>query len=799
MNDQADSSEHADTTGIEVASRILPHTLHVLPLNERPLLPVQTVPLAVPETPWLETFTEAGKSPQRMVGLVLSRDANAQVTHASDLHRIGTAVKIHHARRQDGLIQFVAEGMQRFEVVEWLSRKPPMLARVEYLYEAAEPDEQSKAFAMALVSTIRELIPLNPMLSEELKVYLERFSPSQPAQLGWFAASLASTDRDALQQLLQTVALQPRLESVLEMLRKELEVARVHADIRQQMEEKMTEQQRKHHLREQLKIIQKELGISKDDRTADVDMFRERIATLTLSDEASQRVEDELSKFSVLETGSPEYAVTRNYLDWLTSLPWGIESQDRLDLDAARKVLDSDHSGLDDVKARIIEFLAVGKLTGGVSGSIITLLGPPGVGKTSIGRSIAQALGRQFFRFSVGGMHDEAEIKGHRRTYIGALPGKFIQAIKDAGTCNPVLMLDEVDKIGATYRGDPASALLEVLDPEQNNSFLDHYLDVRFDLSKVLFVCTANQLDSIPGPLLDRMEVIRLAGYIGEEKLAIAKRHLWPRALERSGIAKSKLTITDSALRLLIEGYAREAGVRGLEKQLLRIVRKAAVRIVADEPTPIRVNRDNLERFIGKAIFAHCEPTCGIGQVTGLAWTALGGATLTVEASRVHDGERGLLLTGHLGQVMRESAHIAYSFVSSHLAEFDGPIGFFDKAHVHLHVPEGATPKDGPSAGVTMASALLSLALGRAPIQHLAMTGELTLSGRVLGVGGIREKVVAAKRVKTKTLVLPASNKPDVEELPGYLHRGLSIHYAEHFRDVFAVAFAPRRRRSRSR
>ena len=793
-SDPSATAAEAAGTGLEVASRLLPSTLFVLPLRERPFLPVQTMPLAVPEDPWLETFTEAGKTPQRALGLLLARGGAGETPAARELHRLGTVVRLHHATRSDGRIQFVAEGLQRFRIVEWVSSKPPYMARVEYLYEKSDVDDEMKAYAMALSSTMRELVALNPLYGEALKAYMERFTVGDPASLAWFAASLLSVSPQALQHLLEIVSLKERLEHVLDLLGKELELARMHADIRRQMDEKMSEQQRQHFLREQLKVIQKELGISKDDRTAELDTFRERLDALTLTDDAHKRIDDEMRKFSVLESGSPEYAVSRNYLDWLTALPWGVTSPDRLDLDHAREVLDEEHTGLHDVKQRIIEFLAVGKLTGGVSGSIILLVGPPGVGKTSIGRSLAEALGRRFFRFSVGGMRDEAEIKGHRRTYIGAMPGKFIQALKDAGTSNPVLMIDEVDKIGASYQGDPASALLEVLDPEQNATFLDHYLDVPFDLSKVLFVCTANQLDTIPAPLLDRMEVIRLSGYITGEKLAIARRHLWPRQLQRAGIQRSRLRISDAALRAVIEGYAREAGVRGLDKQLARIVRKAAVRIAAGDDRPVSITARNLEDYLGKPLFRRQHPARGVGQVTGLAWTSLGGATLTVEASRVHDGRRGLLLTGNLGDVMKESAQIAYSFVTSHLEDFGAEPTWFDEAHVHLHVPEGATPKDGPSAGITMATALVSLALGRRPRRDVAMTGELTLSGNVLPVGGIREKVVAARRAGVRRILLPADNQPDAEELPGYLLEGISLSFVERFADVFEAAFETRRR-----
>ena len=786
--DPADSPAGTSTT-IEVASRLLPSTLLVLPLHDRPFMPVQTMPLAVAEDPWLETFTEAGKAPQRALGLLMTRDGAPEEPAPREFLRVGTAVRLHQAARNDGQIQFVAEGLQRFRVVEWLSNSPPYAARVEYLYETIDVDDEMKAYAMALSSTLRELVPLNPLFSEELKSFVERFTAADPAALSWFAASLLNAEPGVLQEILETIPLRARLEQILELLRRELEVARLHADLRQQMDEKMSDQQRKHLLREQLKLIQQELGIAKDDRTAELDEWRERIDERVLTPEAESRIDEEMGKFAVLESGSPEYAVTRNYLDWLTGLPWGVSSDDRLDLDEARRVLNEHHTGLDDVKQRIIEFLAVGKLTGGISGSIILLVGPPGVGKTSIGQSLAKALGRRFFRFSVGGMRDEAEIKGHRRTYIGAMPGKFIQALKDTGTSNPVLMIDEVDKIGASYQGDPASALLEVLDPEQNQNFLDHYLDVRFDLSRVLFVCTANQLDSIPGPLLDRMETIRLSGYIAREKLAIARTHLWPRQLARAGIKPSRLRISDAALKDLIEGYAREAGVRGLDKQLARIVRKAAVRIVEGHADAISVTGRNLEEFLGKPLFRAESPPHGVGQITGLAWTSMGGATLTVEATRVHDGQRGLMLTGNLGTVMKESAQIAYSFVTAGVEALGGKAGWFDDAHVHLHVPEGATPKDGPSAGVTMATALASLALNRRVRPRLAMTGELTLSGRVLPVGGIREKVVAARRAGVRHIVLPADNRRDADELPDYLLDGIDVTFAEQFRQVFDAAF----------
>jgi ATP-dependent Lon protease len=551
----------------------------------------------------------------------------------------------------------------------------------------------------------------------------------------------------------------------------------------------MTQQQREFFLREQLKAIQKELGIAKDDRTVDLELYRGRLKKLTLPPHAEKKIGEEMNKLSGLEHGSPEYTVTRNYLDWLSNLPWGKYTKDKLDLVRARKILDADHDGLDDVKERIIEFLAVGTLKGEVAGSILLLVGPPGVGKTSIGRSVARALGRKFYRFSVGGMRDEAEIKGHRRTYIGAMPGKFIQAIKEVESQNPVIMLDEVDKIGASYQGDPASALLEVLDPEQNSDFLDHYLDVRFDLSKTLFICTANQLDTIPAPLLDRMEVIRLSGYLMEEKLAIAKHHLWPKQIKKAGLRRGQISITEAAVRRIVDGYAREAGVRQLEMNLGKVVRKGVVKIVRKEAEKLHVTADMLAEYINEPPYIPEKPQAGIGVVTGLAWTALGGATLTIEATKVHTLNRGFKLTGKLGEVMKESAEIAYSYISSHLKLYKADDKFFDEAFVHLHVPEGATPKDGPSAGITMATALLSLARNEKISRPLAMTGELTLTGQVLPVGGIREKVIAAKRVGIHELILPNANQPDFDRLPDYVKAGLSVSFVKHYKDVAKLVF----------
>jgi len=582
---------------------------------------------------------------------------------------------------------------------------------------------------------------------------------------------------------------QPRMHLSLTLLRKELEIARLQHEISAEVNTKISEHQREFFLKEQLKVIQKELGISKDDRTADVEAFEARLKDKTVPDPVREKIQEELHKLSILETGSPEYGVTRNYLDWATALPWGVHSKDNLDIKAAREVLDSHHSGLGDIKDRIVEFLALGAQRGEMGGSILLLVGPPGVGKTSIGKSIAESLNRKFYRFSLGGMRDEAEIKGHRRTYIGALPGKFVQALKDVEVENPVIMLDEVDKIGSSFQGDPASALLEALDPEQNSEFLDHYLDMRIDLSKALFVCTANQLDTIPAPLLDRMDVIRLSGYIADEKLMIAKQHLWPKLLKKNKLLKKQLNITDAALRHIIEYYAREAGVRGLDKLLQKVLRKSVVELLTGEKETINVGVKDVETLLGMPYFRPEKNLQGVGVVTGLAWTSMGGATLSIEANKVHELTRGLKLTGKLGDVMKESADIAYSYVFSHTKSYQSHPEFFDKCLVHLHVPEGATPKDGPSAGVTMATALLSLAKGKPIRKGLAMTGELTLTGQVLAVGGIREKIIAAKRSKISEVILPEPNRRDYEELPESVKEGMTVHFAERFADVEKVVF----------
>ncbi|WP_144394894.1 endopeptidase La [Pleionea sediminis] len=769
---------------------ILPTEICLLPLSERPFFPPQTLPILMNEEVWRETIEYIADTEKKIAGLVLVRNPHPEDSSPEEFNSIGTLVRIHHPVLSSGKIQFIAEGIQRFRIKRWMTKEPPFIVEVEYPQEPSYSDmDELKAYAVAIINTLKELVPLNPLYSEELKFFLNRFNPNEPSPLTDFAASLTTATREDLQEVLEQVHLRKRMEKVLVMIKKELEVAQLQSHIQRQVEDKLTEHQRKFFLREQLKAIQKELGIAKDDKTADIDRFTKQIESFDMPDDARKKINEELDKLSILEQGSPEYSVTRNYLDVATSLPWGITTKDRIDLKRARRELNKEHAGLDDVKDRIVEFLAVGALTGHIAGSILLLVGPPGVGKTSIGRSIANALGRKFYRFSLGGMRDEAEIKGHRRTYIGAMPGKLIQAIKECQSSNPVIMLDEVDKVGSSYQGDPASALLEVLDPEQNENFLDHYLDVRFDLSKVLFICTANQLDTIPRPLLDRMETIRLSGYIAQEKIEIAKSYLWPRQLERCGLKTSQVKISDTGFRKIIEDYAREAGVRNLDKQLGRIARKCVVNIVNKKKKNVSVTQKNVEEFLGTPWFQKESPTNSIGVVTGLAWTALGGSTLNIEAAIVHSKNRGFRLTGKLGDVMKESAEISYAYIAAHLEDYGVKKDAFDNEMIHIHVPEGATPKDGPSAGVTMATALLSLAKNKSPKKGIAMTGELTLTGKVLAVGGIREKIIAARRAKVKTVILPDACEGDFKELPKHIKEGVTVHFVGDFNQVAEIMF----------
>ncbi|MEN9465376.1 MAG: endopeptidase La [Pseudomonadota bacterium] len=783
-------SHEEGTQALSLPIEEMPMELPILPVNGRPFFPAQVQPIIVDEELWGETLEQVDATEYKLLGLTFVNDKSPkEIPSVERIPAIGCVVRVHRIEAEDGRIQFIAQGIRRFRITQWLSKKTPLTAIVTYPKETRTYTDEIKAYAIAIINAIKELVTINPLYSEELKYYLNRFSPNDPSPLTDFSAAITTAEGTALQTVLETLPLQKRMEKTLVLLKKELDVARLHVEINKSVNTSINKQQRDFFLRQQLKAIQKELGLAKDDKTTEVEEFEKRLEGKSLPAAAKKRIEEELHKLQLLETGSPEYGVTRNYLDWATSVPWGVYSKDSFDLKNARVILDKHHSGLEDVKKRILEFLAVGTYKKEISGSIMLLVGPPGVGKTSIGRSVADALGRKFYRFSLGGMRDEAEIKGHRRTYIGALPGKLIQALKDVEVANPVIMLDEIDKLGTSFQGDPASALLEVLDPEQNKEFMDHYLDLRVDLSKVLFICTANQLDSIPAPLLDRMDTIRLSGYISSEKLEIAKNHLWPRVLERHGLKKSQVKIPDATLKIIIESYAREAGVRNLEKHLQQIARKAVVQLLETPDLKISVSQKDLQDYLGAPYFRAERILSGVGVVTGLAWTAMGGATLPIEAACVHEQTRGFKLTGKLGEVMKESAEIAYSYTAAHAKHFGGSAEFFDKRFIHLHVPEGATPKDGPSAGVTMTTALISLMLNKRIKRPLAMTGELTLTGQVLPVGGIREKLIAARRSKIYEVILPEANRRDFDELPEHIKDGMTVHFALHYEDVFNAAF----------
>ncbi|KAJ6218681.1 hypothetical protein RDWZM_004493 [Blomia tropicalis] len=685
-----------------------------------------------------------------------------------------------------------------------------MVETENIVHEEFVENQEIKALTQEIVKTIRDIISMNSLYREPILQLMHSGHKivDNPVFLSDLGGTLSGADSSELQQILEEKNIPNRLYLSLSLLKKEFELSKLQQKIGKEVEEKVKQQHRKFMLNEQLKIIKKELGLEKDDKDAIVDKFRAKIKDLLIPAHVTEVIDEELNKLSLLDNHSSEFSVTRNYLDWLTSMPWGVSSEENLDLKRATQVLDEDHYGMEDVKKRILEFIAVSQLKGHTQGKILCFHGPPGVGKTSIAKSIARALNRQYFRFSVGGMTDVAEIKGHRRTYVGAMPGKIIQCLKKTKTENPLILIDEVDKIGRGYQGDPSAALLELLDPEQNQNFLDHYLDVNIDLSKILFICTANVLDTIPEPLRDRMELIQVSGYVAEEKVAIAERYLIPQAEKDCGI-KEQVQIQKDAINTLIKSYCRESGVRNLQKHIEKIMRKSAFKIVNKEQDNVAIDLDNLQEFVGKPIYIHdrmYEQTPP-GVVMGLAWTSHGGSTLYIEtafhrkldivesspSSQQSPGSPpafgSFQLTGHLGDVMKESANIAYTFAKSFLLSRDDSNQFLQKGHIHLHVPEGATPKDGPSAGCTMVTALLSLALNRPVRPNLAMTGEISLTGKVLPVGGIKEKIIAAKRAGVNTIILPDDNRKDFDDLQQFIQEGLVVHFVSHYNQVYDIAF----------
>ncbi len=781
------------SSSLVLVSDIYPDNIIVLPLENRPVFPGLTLPLSFPGKKLIDYAEYALEHNNGFVGVSLIEEKNEEDISRSKLHKTGTLLKIIKViNKEEGAIHLLTQAITRFHYVKSRSRKGIPHWQVQYEYEdKSSPPSELKAYTLAVINSVKELIKLNPMFQEQMRLALSQVGMEKPGLLMDLVASFLTADSSKLQDILETIDLFERSEKLLLLLKEEIEVSQLQQDIQKQIEEKVSKQQKEFFLREQLKVIKKELGLEKDDKSTEIEVIQNKLKKLNPTSEAIKVIEEEINKMKTLESGSAEYQVSRSYLNWLTDLPWGVFTKDNFNLGRARKILDEDHYGLDDVKERILEFISTIVKRGKVSGSIICLVGPPGVGKTSVGKSIANALNREFYRFSVGGIRDEAEIKGHRRTYIGAMPGKLIQSLKRTRSENPVIMLDEIDKIGVSYQGDPAAALLEVLDPEQNKEFLDHYLDVRFDLSNILFVTTANQLDTIPRPLLDRMEIIKLPGYILEEKVEITKRYLIPKQRKEHGLKANEVNITDPAIVKIADGYAREAGVRSMENQIKKIMRKSTLKQAEQNQQKINVSRKNLTDFLGQPVFSTNElykkPVAGVSL--GLAWTALGGTTLYIEAAGNAAKSGGIKQTGQLGSVMKESVEIAFSYVRS-LGKKNKVIqDFFQKNFIHLHVPAGATPKDGPSAGITMALALYSLAINKPVKKQMGMTGELTLTGKVLPIGGMKEKTIAARRIKVYDLIFPSENKKDFEELPSHLKEGIRPHFVEHFEEVLGIAY----------
>lgn len=795
MEESYNKEQKANTSSNLVAvSDLIPNRITVLPVDSRPFFPGIAIPLSFTGSAFVERIKRIAESNTPYAGIVLVKERNDQDYLQSELYAVGTVVKIYKINSvSEDSIQVLVQGVQRLEHVKTLRRDPMIEWEVKYYRDPEDnPSEELKAYTLSVISSVKELLKTNPVFQEQLKAILNQISIEKPGVLIDLISSLLTAEGARLQEILETYNLIKRADKLLVLLKEEQERSQLQEKIQQQINEKISKQQKEFYLREQLKAIKQELGLEKDEKSSEIEKIKERTKNLKLTKEVSDVINQELEKLKVLEPSSAEYNVTRAYLNALTELPWGIYSEERLDIKKAREILDRDHYGLKDVKNHILEFISTIIKRRQVSGAILCLVGPPGVGKTSVGKSIADAINRKFFRFSLGGIRDEAEIKGHRRTYIGAMPGKFIQAIKRAGTSNPVIMLDEIDKMGMSFQGDPASALLEVLDPEQNKAFLDHYLDVHYDLSNVFFITTANQTDTIPQALLDRMEIIKLPGYILEEKREIAKRYLIPRQLKDHGLAKKEVAIKDEALDIMIDKYAREAGVRSLENQIKKIMRKATLQQAEQKQKTFTITPKNIEEFLGKPVFTTeaLYKTNMPGVVLGLAWTSMGGTTLYVEASSVKQKNSGFKQTGQLGKVMQESSEIAYSYVRSILCDHDAYMNFFSEHFVHLHVPAGATPKDGPSAGITMALALYSLAVNQPVRGDIAMTGELTLTGRVLPVGGIREKTIAARRVKIYNLIFPQENKKDFDELPDYIKEGINVHFVEYFSEITDIAYS---------
>jgi ATP-dependent Lon protease len=769
--------------GEDAVSEVLP----ILPLKETVVFPDSMTPLAVGQERSIQLVDEA-VSNDSTIALVTTRNADDEPQSADDIYEVGTAALIHKMIRvPDGTLRILVQGVRRVRLDRLMQTEPYLVGEFSDLPDVEGPETEVDALARNVEALFSRIIGLVPYLPDELQ--LAAANAEDPSSLANLIATTMRLKTPEKQELLEEASVEARLRKLTVILNRELEVLELGTKIQAQVQSEMEHSQREYFLRQQLKAIQEELGEG-DEQQAEIAELRGQIEEAHLPEEADRAARRELDRLAKLPPAAAEYGVIRGYLEWILSLPWNETTEDNLDLEHARHVLDEDHYDLEKVKDRIIEQLAVSKLKQDISGPILCFVGPPGVGKTSLGQSIARSLGRKFARISVGGVRDEAEIRGHRRTYIGALPGTIVRALRDAGSKNPVFMIDEIDKMGADWRGDPASAMLEVLDPAQNSSFRDHYLDLPFDLSKVLFICTANQLDPIPPPLQDRMEIIRLSGYTEEEKVGIAKRYLAPKQIEAHGLDPESVKIGDKTLRLLISEYTREAGVRNLDREIAALCRKAAAEIASGKRKAARIDERRVRTWLGRPRFRHeiRKRTSDPGVATGLAVTPVGGDILFIEATAV-PGEGRLIVTGQLGEVMRESAQAALSWVRGHAMDLGLEEDWFTHRDVHIHVPAGAVPKDGPSAGIAMATALSSLAMNRTVSEEVAMTGEITLTGQVLPIGGVREKVLAAQRAGITTVILPKENEGDLDDLPRDVRKQMAFVLAGHVDEVMEAAF----------
>lgn len=778
--------EHEETTPVDLDVVAIPQELAVLPLRDTVVFPESMTPLAIGQERSIKLVDDVVGG-DRMLALLTTRDPDNEQPGFDDLYEVGTAAVIHKMIRvPDGTLRVLVQGLRRIRLEEPVADEPYLVGRFVEVPDVLEETPEVEALTRNVQALFARIIALVPYLPEELE--LAAANVEDPSALCHLVASTLRLKTEEKQELLEDVSVEQRLRHVSRILNRELEVFELGTRIQSQVQSEMEKGQREFFLRQQLKAIQDELGESDPER-AEVEELREQLQSIALPEDVRKAAERELSRLERLPSAAAEHGVIRTYLEWILTLPWDASTPDNLDLEHAQTVLDHDHYDLEKVKERIIEYLAVSKLKDDLSGPILCFVGPPGVGKTSLGHSIADALGRKFVRISVGGVRDEAEIRGHRRTYIGAMPGTIIRALRDAESRNPVFLIDEIDKMGNDFRGDPSSAMLEVLDPEQHSTFRDHYLDLPFDLSKVLFICTANTTDTIPSPLLDRMDVIQLSGYTEDEKFGIARKYLIPKQLRAHGLTTRRVAIHDKALRLVIREYTREAGVRNLERQIAALLRKAATQIARGAAEKLKVDEARAREWLGPRRFSHevRKRTSEPGVATGLAWTPAGGEILFIEAG-AYDGKGRLKLTGQLSEVMQESAQTAFSWVRSRAVSLQLDPGWFAAHDVHIHVPAGAVPKDGPSAGVAMATAIVSLVTGRPVANDVGMTGEVTLTGQVLPIGGVREKVLAAQRAGLKRVILPRENESDLEELPEDAREAMEFVLADELPEVLAAA-----------